>query len=91
LIDGPAKMFGSEACPTVPLIVPAVHKLESSGDFESPRRLIDKMPKFGCLPNVVVYTALLDGVCSFGDVDAAPRLVEKMEDTNWVLAAHPTW
>jgi pentatricopeptide repeat protein len=68
-----------------------VHKLASSGDFESARRLIDKMAKFGCVPNVVVYIALPDGVCSFGDVDAAPRLVEEMEDANSVQAAHPTW
>ncbi|KAK3147937.1 hypothetical protein QOZ80_3BG0288590 [Eleusine coracana subsp. coracana] len=72
-------MSGSGASPTVPLIVTAVHKLASAGDFESARRMIDKMLEFGCVPNVVVYTALLDGICGLGDVDAAFGLVEEME------------
>lgn len=32
------------------------------------------------MPNVVVYTALLDGMCDLGDVDAAFGLVEEMEN-----------
>ncbi|KAG8074112.1 hypothetical protein GUJ93_ZPchr0006g43689 [Zizania palustris] len=50
-----------------------------SWDFESARRLIDRMPEFGCVPNAVVYTAMLDGMCSFGDVGAAAGLLEEME------------
>uniref|UniRef100_A0A0E0KAR7 Pentacotripeptide-repeat region of PRORP domain-containing protein n=1 Tax=Oryza punctata TaxID=4537 RepID=A0A0E0KAR7_ORYPU len=41
--------------------------------------LIEKMPEFGCVTNVAVYTALLNGMCSFGDVDAVLGLVEEME------------
>lgn len=72
-------MSGSGVAPTVPLVVTAVHKLASAGDFEDARQLIGKMPEFGCVPNVVVYTAMLDGMCGFGDVDAAVGLVEEME------------
>uniref|UniRef100_A0A0E0KL32 Pentacotripeptide-repeat region of PRORP domain-containing protein n=1 Tax=Oryza punctata TaxID=4537 RepID=A0A0E0KL32_ORYPU len=65
--------------PSVPLFVTSVHKLATAGDIVSARQLIEKMPEFGCVTNVAVYTALLDGMCSFGDVDAALGLVEEME------------
>ncbi|KAM0886294.1 hypothetical protein ACQ4PT_029772 [Festuca glaucescens] len=72
-------MSTSGVDPTVPLIVTAVHKLAYGGDFEGARCLIDKMPEFGCVANVVVYTALFDGMRAFGDVDAAMGLLEEME------------
>lgn len=71
--------------PSVPLVVTSVHKLATAGDFVGARQLIEKMPEFGCVTNVAVYTALLDGMCSFGDVDAALGLVEEME--GWSLGA----
>ncbi|KAK1651962.1 hypothetical protein QYE76_069767 [Lolium multiflorum] len=72
-------MSTSGVDPTVPLIVTAVHKLAHGGDFEGARCLIDKMPEFGCVASVVVYTALFDGMRAFGDVDAAMGLLEEME------------
>ncbi|RLN19112.1 pentatricopeptide repeat-containing protein [Panicum miliaceum] len=71
-------MSGSGASPTVPVIVTAVHKLASAGNFESARRLIDKMPEFGCVPNAVVYTAMLDGMYNFGNLDGAGRVAEAL-------------
>ncbi|PNT77843.1 hypothetical protein BRADI_1g69390v3 [Brachypodium distachyon] len=73
-------MSGAGVDPTVPLVVTAVHKLASAGEFEDARRLIDKMPEFGCVANVVVYTAVLDGMRAFGDVDAVVGLLKEMED-----------
>ncbi|OEL36200.1 hypothetical protein BAE44_0002780 [Dichanthelium oligosanthes] len=74
-------MSGPGASPTVPVIVTAVHKLASvaAGNFEGARRLIDKMPVFGCVPNAVAYAAMLDGMCSSENVDGAVRLIEEME------------
>ncbi|XP_066354867.1 pentatricopeptide repeat-containing protein At5g47360-like [Miscanthus floridulus] len=83
-------MSGSGVCPTVPVIVVAVHKLASAGDFEVAYRLIDKMPEFGCVPNAVVYTAVLDGMCSSGNVDGALRLVEAMEGSEFGANCAPT-
>jgi len=83
-------MSGSGACPTVPVIVVAVHKLASAGDFEVAYRLIGKMPEFGCVPNAVVYTAVLDGMCSSGNVDGALRLVEAMEGSEFGANCAPT-
>uniref|UniRef100_A0A0D9VRF5 Pentacotripeptide-repeat region of PRORP domain-containing protein n=1 Tax=Leersia perrieri TaxID=77586 RepID=A0A0D9VRF5_9ORYZ len=72
-------MSASGVSPSVPTVVTAVHKLATAGDFVGARRLIEKMPEFGCVTNVTVYSALLDGMCSFEDVDAALGLVEEME------------
>lgn len=72
-------MSRSGVDPTVPLIVTAVHRLAYRGDFEGARCLIDKMPEFGCAASVVVYTAMLDGMLAFGQVDAAVGLLEEME------------
>ncbi|KAF0930020.1 hypothetical protein E2562_027199 [Oryza meyeriana var. granulata] len=83
-------MSVSGVSPSVPLVVTSVHKLATAGDFVGARRLIEKMPEFGCMTNVTVYTALLDGMCSFGDVDAALGLVEEMEGGSLGTGSAPT-
>lgn len=37
------------------------------------------MREDGCSPNVVVYSALLDGACTAGDLDAGLEILEQME------------
>ncbi|XP_040384921.1 pentatricopeptide repeat-containing protein At5g47360-like [Oryza brachyantha] len=83
-------MSVSSVSPSVPLVVTSVHKLANAGDFVGARRLIKKMPEFGCVANVTVYTALLDGMCNFGDVDAALGLMEEMEGGSLGTGCAPT-
>jgi pentatricopeptide repeat protein len=49
------------------------------GTSRAALRLIDKMLEFRCVPNGVVYTVLLDGMCRLGNGDGALRLIEEME------------
>ncbi|KAF0912593.1 hypothetical protein E2562_015282 [Oryza meyeriana var. granulata] len=75
-------MSASGVSPSVPLVVTLVHKLATAGDFVSARQLVEKMPEFGCVTDMSVYTALIDGTCSLRDADASLRLVEEMEGGN---------
>ncbi|CAI9106206.1 OLC1v1005305C1 [Oldenlandia corymbosa var. corymbosa] len=48
-------------------------------ELEDACRLIKAMKGHGCLPNSIVYSALLDGLCKFGTFERAIEMLAEME------------
>lgn len=65
--------------PDMVTYVTAVRGLCAVAKIEAAQGLVARMRANGCVPNVVVYSALLDGACSCGDLVAAMQLLDEME------------
>lgn len=59
--------------------VTAVRSLCAVAKIEAAQGLVARMRANGCVPNVVVYSGLIDGACRCGDLVAAMRLLDEME------------
>ncbi|KAG6398538.1 hypothetical protein SASPL_140003 [Salvia splendens] len=55
-----------------------IHTASISGDIDEAFLLRDEMIKKGISPNVVIYNALIDGLCKSGNLDRALRLFHKL-------------
>ncbi|ONK58365.1 uncharacterized protein A4U43_C09F11500 [Asparagus officinalis] len=42
-------------------------------------QLLDRMPRWGCTPDVVAYTTVIKGLCSLGNTRLAIEFLEKMK------------
>ena len=65
--------------PDMVTYVTAVRGLCAVAKIEAAQGLVARMRANGCVPNVVVYSALLDGACSCGDLLEAMQLLDEME------------
>nr|CAD1841520.1 unnamed protein product [Ananas comosus var. bracteatus] len=60
-----------------------VHSFCQSGRMEEAKNIVTEMISKGCLPDVVTYSAVIDGFCRIGKIDQARKMLKYMYKNNY--------